>query len=363
LRESSDPGLQRLPLLDAIRGFCVLQVLLWHYPATLHRLGGPAADLVIRPLWTVLDWFFVLSGFLLGGILLENRGTRNLVPVFYARRALRILPVYLILLAYHWWLHPDDGVLKYLGFTQNIIWAAQQGWGTPEISVTWSLAVEEQFYLVLPLLVAFLPRAWVPRVAAALVVIAPLTRAYMCLEADNMMAASILAPCRMDTLFMGVLLAWVLRDAAVVRRIEANRRRLGRAVLLLGCVFLLYTETFDAYSVVAKTVGHTYNGIFFAALLVWLMLVFPTQKLAIVLRVLSWVGLGAYPIYLSHVAIASAVRSALGTGMPALLATALTITALSLISWHCIEKPCIRLGKRLRYGTPLQLTRARPTPA
>ena len=122
--------------------------------------------------WSGVDLFFVLSGFLIGGILLDARESPRYFQTFYIRRAYRIFPLYGVMtflflmrhlpfrllpghfgdvspLTIPWW--------SYVTLTQNF-WMAQQGWyGAVAMAVTWSLAVEEQFYLTIPLLVWKLP--------------------------------------------------------------------------------------------------------------------------------------------------------------------------------------------------------------
>lgn len=350
MTESLRPNLRRVAILDAVRGFCMIAVVVYHYKGPiLDRFASPLLAKAFNPLWTCLDCFFVLSGFLLGGILLDNRGAKGLVPTFYARRALRILPLYFLAVLYNYYLHPDDDLLKYLTFTQNIVWAEHQSWGSPEIIVTWSLAVEEHFYLILPLLVWLVPAARLPFVLLLLIALAPLARTYCSLVADNQLAASILTPCRMDALFLGVLLAWLMRQERFATLVAANRSRLRGLALAAGLGFLAYAVWADPLGPFVKTIGLSLNGLFYAVFLLWLLMDYGAARLAFPLRFLSWVGLGAFAIYLSHVAVISAVRAHLGATPLAVVVTIAVIAALATLSWHLIEKPCIQLGRRIGY--------------
>jgi len=139
--------------------------------------------------WTGVDLFFVLSGFLIGGILLDQGRANNFFQVFYVRRALRILPPYfLLLLSYlvtKMWLAPTKpseaaGLLVpspplwiYGTFLQNFYFAGTGASGTPWLSATWSLAVEEQFYLCLPFLIFLVPSARLGPVLVGLIVPVP----------------------------------------------------------------------------------------------------------------------------------------------------------------------------------------------
>ena len=149
-----------------------------------------------------VDLFFVLSGYLIGGILVDSRDQPGYFSSFYGRRAFRILPLYWILLAVappvHWG--------YYLVFAQQIPWV-QFGYPLEEPTfVTWSLAIEEQFYLVLPALIFWLPRRWLIRVLWSGVLLAPVWR---CVFHNYLPGNSwqFLLPGRLDELFGGVLIA------------------------------------------------------------------------------------------------------------------------------------------------------------
>src|SRR5688572_26568085 len=154
----------RIPHLDAIRGVAVLMVLVWHYfcgninaethstLAYLNRAFGL--------MWSGVDLFFVLSGFLITGILMDNASSPNYFKVFYIRRVCRIFPLYfltiLLFVLFGWfltgpgfrWLFAEPLPLwSYLTFTQNFVMGFQVErayW----LGLTWSIAVEEHFYLI-----------------------------------------------------------------------------------------------------------------------------------------------------------------------------------------------------------------------
>ncbi|MEY2579928.1 MAG: hypothetical protein QOI49_2752 [Verrucomicrobiota bacterium] len=147
----------RQPGLDLLRAFAIVIVLIYHagimgfpLPGEVHRFG-----------WIGVDLFFVLSGYLIGGQLLAPiaRGQGIKLGRFFARRALRILPAYLVILAIYvllpsWREYPEMFPLwKFLLSVQNIGLR-----GGTAFSHAWSLAVEDQFYLLLPLVLLFVIR-------------------------------------------------------------------------------------------------------------------------------------------------------------------------------------------------------------
>lgn len=156
----------RIAELDGLRGIAILLVLLRHsiFGVETHSRIGSAFLAAGQLSWSGVDLFFVLSGFLIGGILLDVRESPRYFQTFYVRRAYRILPIYMLTMALfalrHLPFHLPAGLgdvspvpipcLAYFTLTQNF-WMAHLGtFGPAATAVTWSLAVEEQFYLTIP---------------------------------------------------------------------------------------------------------------------------------------------------------------------------------------------------------------------
>jgi peptidoglycan/LPS O-acetylase OafA/YrhL len=162
----------RLPGLDLVRALAIAWVMLYHASILWHV---PGDSWIVRFGWMGVDLFFVLSGFLIAGQLLRPwaRGAAPDYPRFMARRLLRTIPAYLVVLALYFlvpWLR--DGVeiqplWQFLTFTQNL---ALDPTPRKAFSHAWSLCVEEQFYLVFPLVVAWL--AWRPSASKVMASIA-----------------------------------------------------------------------------------------------------------------------------------------------------------------------------------------------
>jgi peptidoglycan/LPS O-acetylase OafA/YrhL len=244
--------MKRIPALDGIRGLAIAMVIVWHYfsAPTLTNVfpaGSALAYLqaACRLTWSGVDLFFVLSGFLIGGILLDSRASPTYFRTFYTRRFFRIVPIYAaVLMLTHplmeplgshqigrWWVYPL--------FLQNFWMAAKNDWGL--WAVTWSLAVEEQFYLTLPLIIREInlqARVWL---IVAAIAVAPLLRSLIFVFAPHHpLAPFTLIPCRADALLCGVLGAVLIRDPEWKEKLERNYVCAfgGLAVLLVGAALL-----------------------------------------------------------------------------------------------------------------------------
>jgi peptidoglycan/LPS O-acetylase OafA/YrhL len=171
-----------IPELQGLRGLAVLGVVVYHCHPRLEGTWMHDASLWG---WSGVNLFFVLSGFLITSILLEAREKPRYFHNFYGRRALRIWPVYVLVLVVvylnaPWFIGPTvtDAVkaapwLAYIFFVQNLFHLTLP----PAISPTWSLAIEEQYYLLWAPLVRFLRRPWMlASVLFAALVCSPLLR-------------------------------------------------------------------------------------------------------------------------------------------------------------------------------------------
>jgi peptidoglycan/LPS O-acetylase OafA/YrhL len=372
---------RRIPELDGLRGIAIGMVIIWHYLTGLvqARPGTVVAYMLAttRLAWTGVDLFFVLSGFLIGGILLDARNSTNYFRVFYRRRFFRIFPVYaLILLIFpgisflRHLAHPGLGSLAagssppwymYWTFTQNFWMAAASSLGTNSLGMTWSLAVEEQFYLTLPLVIFFVGGIQLRKIVLVGIVVAPVLRiALHFISPQNWGAAFVLMPCRADSLLLGVLAAMLLRDAIWSEKIQNDRRFFNVAipVLLLGILFLNQKASRQDYPLMA-TVGYSWVGFFYAIVLVYVV-TRPASRLARVLRVswLRWLGSIAYGTYLFHIGMLILAFRLFSPGPPRitgfhslfviLIALVLTLVVARL-SWNYFEKPLVKIGHRTNY--------------
>jgi len=241
----------RIPELDGIRGLAILLVLVWHYGANEILVANGSwqayALATLRLTWSGVDLFFVLSGFLIGGILYDAKRSGSYYRTFYLRRIHRICPLYFIWLTLFvvglyfvhngrplrdlfnldlpWWSYPL--------FIQNLF--MHKDFGAQWLAITWSLAVEEQFYLILPLLVRNLSNRGITMLAAASILGAPVVRGILWLSGNVYFGPYTLLSSRADAFGFGVLVALACRNKRVWEWLASRRQHLYWAYLALGC--------------------------------------------------------------------------------------------------------------------------------
>jgi peptidoglycan/LPS O-acetylase OafA/YrhL len=217
----------RFRSLDGLRGLAIAFILLYHYIQNLLYASPPGSigsrlRVLLSYCWSGVDLFFVLYGFLIGGIILDKHSEKNFLYNFCLRRLARILPVYLLLLSayiiirpfleghagFDWLYTPTIPFSSYFYFSQNYFYALNNSWGGNFLSVTWSLAVEEQFYLILPLLFILLGRNFATYVTVACIFTAPILRIW----SNGGMISYVSMPHRMDALLLGVFIAVIYRN-------------------------------------------------------------------------------------------------------------------------------------------------------
>jgi len=225
-----------LPTLDGLRGIAILLVTLFHYEVREWPWrAGFAAPLwtVVREGWLGVDLFFVLSGFLITGILVDTKSNQGYFRNFYARRTLRIFPLYFAYLAAVFLIlpvlpriaawqaeTPFDTQLWFWSYLCNLV-ISLRGWGaSPQlVSDTWSLAVEEQFYLIWPAVVLLSSRRTLVGICLACIVGAIAFRTGLRLAHVPWVANVVLTPARMDSLTMGALVALAVRGPSGLARV------------------------------------------------------------------------------------------------------------------------------------------------
>ena len=371
----------RIRELDGLRGVAIAMVVFFHYfQITLAvRPGSALAYLqaAARLSWTGVDLFFVLSGFLIGGILLDSRASTNYYSVFYKRRFFRIVPIYVVTLLltavlislgqgptggrFAWVTSEGAPWYAYFTFTQNFWMAHARSFGCNGLAMTWSLAVEEQFYLTVPLYIRALSRRWLTRFLLIGICSAPVLRTLLHhFMSDSTEGIYTMMLCRSDALLLGVLAAALLRNERWRERIRSAGLAfyISIPVFLLGLGFLTL-RAWRPTTFIMKTAGYTWIAVFYVTILLF-VLSQPDSMLSKALRMkwLCWLGTLAYGIYLFHTGVQYLLFGLiLGqpptvSSIPAFLVVlaAMAVTVLlAALSWRYFEQPLIRLGRRTNF--------------
>ncbi|MBZ5721613.1 MAG: acyltransferase [Acidobacteriia bacterium] len=372
----------RMPELDTLRGIAVLSVVLFHgfgLEYGLKGLTGLPKLLVAATLpgWAGVNLFFVLSGFLITGILLDTRECRDYYRRFYLRRALRILPLYyavLILLAVlsRTGLIARPASWSFLGLSFIYLANVTQLFGVPmQYGVLWSLAVEEHFYLLWPTAVRLLSRRGLVCMAAAICFACPLLRALFYWRHYAGVGYGWLSA---DGLALGVLLAILSRSSWVKRprfkQVAIGSLTASLLIFSLGAPFgILLTSRLVGFIFRETTLDLFCFGLVSSTLLVG-----TSRWKAIVNRpVLQFLGEVSYGVYLIHMLVFDVVDHAVSRVAPTLVATqgdfgrillrfclgaSCTFAVAYLSRWY-FEEPFLRLKGRLAGQTVATATKSR----
>jgi peptidoglycan/LPS O-acetylase OafA/YrhL len=358
------PMAQKIPQLDAVRGIAILVVL-------MHNLKGfssPPLSLITTYGWMGVDLFFVLSGFLITGILLDSKSSKKYFRNFYARRCLRIWPLYYCVLVLMfvivplalpqeaselfrrstpWWSYPV--------FLQNFLVAAPALTVGP-LGVSWSLAVEELFYLVWPPFVRFLSTERLRLLAWMVLLISPGLRLFL-LSRHWLIYSNPF--CRLDGMMAGALLAMLVRKSGFAP---------GRLVMLSWVVFLLavplaimtaaYGLMWLAFSMaVLASASFVYLALF--ATDIWFR-VLATN------RFLMFTGTISYGLYLLHKIPDDVFKRFHWKETHPITAFWVAVVIsylLAIASWNFLEKPFLSLKKFFEIRPASKWESSIPSPA
>jgi peptidoglycan/LPS O-acetylase OafA/YrhL len=365
----------RLLELDGLRGLAVFLVLLWHFIGAMvdTELGWWAKASYRTFIFgrTGVDLFFVLSGFLITRVVLTRTlsGTRFL-KVFYLKRALRILPPYLLLVAIFWAVvslgvnnavfNSDTPLWRHLSFTQNF-WMSEKGtWGPSGISVSWSLAIEEHYYLFFPLLALIVPRKALPGLLGLTILSSIFCRAAMhYFYPGNAYLGYVMTFSRLDGLAAGGLLAFAITTPTLRSWLENNTKELKKLLwFLIAIVPLFCISIAGRLTATMFYWGHTYLTLLYVTVLALVILNIGADcNRWLRSEALRSLGKISYSVYLFHpLFIASFFLIAnrperISTWTDAGLAfAALVFTIIiSRTMYRYYERPILEYGKQKKY--------------
>nr|ACG63833.1 SxtACT [Microseira wollei] len=368
-----------IPVLNGYRGIAILLVFLFH--CVSDHVGESAESVnsfyrdIMKLGWCGVDAFFVLSGFLITGILLDTREKPNFFRNFYARRMLRIFPVYYVFLAiFLGVIHPLIRSYEYennLDSTQIWYWFYLENWKWifegdfdergPLIHF-WSLALEEQFYLVYPALIYFLPRRLLSWFLATVFLSALLFRSWLLLThplTHTLSSGIYVNPlCRVDTLATGCLTALWMRSERILPRLLWIAPILMIMSGISLSIIIITQGGLALFNPLVQSIGFSLLAIFFSSLLIFSI----TQpENSFIVHSLSWSplqGLGtiSYGFYIYHDPIIWMLdnriyqyidqfigKSFILHDLAAVFFCGVLSLSISLVSWYCLEQPILRL--------------------
>lgn len=206
----------RIAAIDGLRAIAILLVILNHYTPWVLQNSGPAgafANEVAKWGGSGVDLFFVLSGFLITGILVDSKGSANYFARFYWRRSLRIFPAYYAFLVPMLFMPWFSGIGRpwFVFYLRN--WRGADPASDGRLGHLWSLAVEEQFYIGWSIIVFLVAARRLPHVTVVLIALAPAVRAAMGYLGYSGYEIFRVTPARMDSLLLGALVALAVRSA------------------------------------------------------------------------------------------------------------------------------------------------------
>jgi peptidoglycan/LPS O-acetylase OafA/YrhL len=307
---------RHVPPLDGIRALAILLVL----PHNIDLLRPPVpllaypAIMVTHAGWIGVQLFFVLSGFLISGNLLDTRGAGNYFSAFFGRRALRILPLYFAVLCIAFVIAPALVTLppefRATQSQQIWLWTFLTNWTQPYeggvfgFGHFWSLAVEEQFYLLWPFVVLLCRPGRLLWACGAAVLTALVVRVLLFLAHFPHETLYMFTVCRMDALALGAAVAALIRIPPALEWLRPRAVSIAMAAAITLIVAVIGTRGLAMYDMSTQTVGYTVLSLGFA--LVVLLTTLPTTGLLrALMRVLSstplrLIGRYSYGIYVFH---------------------------------------------------------------
>jgi peptidoglycan/LPS O-acetylase OafA/YrhL len=369
-------GLRHIPELDGLRGIAILAVMGFHFAGDTPVIFGKLAAVY----WFFyyggngVDLFFVLSGFLITSILLHTKDAPNYFRSFYARRILRIFPLYFLAVALFFYvelplLEHHYGMRSHLRSEQIWYWTYLVNWHDTVGNIVgamghfWSLAIEEQFYLVWPLAIWLCSRKRIPALCVGAIVVSTALRLVFDLRGAELEYLHRATFTRFDTLAVGGLLAWVANEPRWSERVRASLQ------FVAPISVLLFAATEVAWFRMGRYPGYvTVSYSLMAAMCACLVFycVAHSSNVNFLSRVarsgfLRNVGKYSYSMYIFHLvakreAMVPIVTTLSGYGLPlsvslvlGMILCGLLVYGFALLTWYGFENHFLKLKDRFAY--------------
>jgi peptidoglycan/LPS O-acetylase OafA/YrhL len=360
------------PCLAGIRGYGFLLVFCAHYfrPELLAKPGTLRFNLLwvlASPAVFAVPAFFVLSGYLIGGILYHTRNREGFFRVFYTRRVLRVFPVYYVTLlaiaAFDVIKHVplDFRFWSHFLYIQNLLPGPSYRAGSVVMTHFWSLAVEEQFYLIWPLVVwRFRDRRKLIAVISGLVVVCCLIRLAAPVLSISASRLGYFTPTRADAILAGVLLSLVCENN-LYRRLVPVAKWATIAGVITAALLTFYKGAPWAYTYVGRDVSLFLANVTAVGIVVAVMEQGSLLNRLCSQRWVCWLGALSYSLYIFHLTFSNFfiyyltprfdahMRHSLALLASSALAFCTTL-GLSVLSYRLIEGPIMRFKRHIKYG-------------
>lgn len=348
------------PALDGLRGVAILLVLVYHNFGFIGQFYFG---------WLGVDLFFVLSGFLITDILMNTLGQPHFLRNFYMRRVLRIFPLYYLCLVFFLLIYPSLFTVpdfSYYKENQAWLWTYLQNWlyifkSDDSVNILhhlWSLAVEEQFYLLWPLTILLVkqPKRLIVLLAFALLAVIALRYIVWEYKVENFAYFNLYTFSRIDGICIGSMLALIIRvNKDWIARYQAL---IVVSLALLNFAFFFFNQS-KSYSLPYLAIAGYTTFAVMIAILVYKAVRQENRLIAVIFSnpVLKFFGKLSYGLYVYHWPVYLILKKPLTdffqqrfTSLPLNLAVSVTATAaaigLSWASFHFFEKHFLKLKKQ-----------------
>lgn len=347
---------RRILALDGFRGLMTLFVLFSHYWGEI-----PGGLPQTRFGFVAVDCFFVLSGLLVGRLILDKGAAENFFCVFYARRVLRTFPIYflcigLAIAAERMIGLPDNPAVptwSYFTFTNNFFVAINEDPGREWLGPTWTMAVEEQFYLIAPALLLATPRKHFLHVLGVIIALSIASRVVILMTTGHSLAAYVLLPTRADNLAIGLACAALLKTK---KRWNTLGFRVAPIAILLTVVLLVEIASDITVILIAHTLVCAAAGLFLMSLVQG-----SPETARFESKTLVFFGNTSYAVYLTHMPILWVAHETILDHAPtlttpagaAVTAASIPVTfAIASILTRFVETPITAIGHTLKWELP-----------